>query len=209
MVIKKHAISSNRWLQKHFSDKYVKQAQKRGLRSRAWFKLDEIQKIDKLFWPGITVIDLGAAPGGWSQYVSTQVNGNGRIIACDILPMNPITGVEFLQGDFREPFLLQALLKCLGKHKVQVVLSDMAPNMSGTPAVDIPKAMHLVELALDMCRNVLVFGGSFLVKVFHGEGFDEYLRKIHSLFTKVKIRKPDASRAHSREVYIVAIGYKL
>ncbi|BAE73645.1 Ribosomal RNA large subunit methyltransferase E [Sodalis glossinidius str. 'morsitans'] len=209
MATKKRSASSSRWLQEHFSDKYVQQAQKKGLRSRAWFKLDEIQQSDKLFRPGMTVVDLGAAPGGWSQYVATQIGGKGRIIACDILPMDPMVGVDFLQGDFREPLVLQALLERVGEQKVQVVVSDMAPNMSGTPAVDIPKSMYLVELALDMCRDVLAPGGNFLVKVFQGEGFDEYLREIRSLFTKVKIRKPDASRARSREVYIVATGRKL
>ncbi|MBT9432473.1 23S rRNA (uridine(2552)-2'-O)-methyltransferase RlmE [Candidatus Sodalis endolongispinus] len=209
MATKKRSASSSRWLQEHFSDKYVQQAQKKGLRSRAWFKLDEIQQSDELFRPGMTVVDLGAAPGGWSQYVATQIGGKGRIIACDILPMDPMVGVDFLQGDFREPLVLQALLERVGEQKVQVVLSDMAPNMSGTPAVDIPKSMYLVELALEMCRDVLAPGRSFLVKVFQGEGFDEYLREIRSLFTKVKIRKPDASRARSREVYIVATGRKL
>jgi len=209
MTTKKRSGSSSRWLQEHFSDKYVLEAQKKGLRSRAWFKLEEIQKGDKLFKPDMAVVDLGAAPGGWSQYVATQIGKKGRIIACDILPMDPIVGVDFLQGDFRDPLVLQALLERVGEGKVQVVMSDMAPNMSGTPAVDIPKAMYLVELALEMCRDVLAPGGSFLVKVFQGEGFDEYLREIRSLFTKVKIRKPDASRARSREVYIVATGRKL
>lgn len=209
MATKKRSGSSSRWLQEHFSDKYVLAAQKKGLRSRAWFKLEEIQQGDKLFKPNMTVVDLGAAPGGWSQYVATQIGKNGRIIACDILPMDPIVGVDFLQGDFRDPLVLQALLDRVGDNKVQVVMSDMAPNMSGTPAVDIPKSMYLVELALEMCRDVLAPGGSFLVKVFQGEGFDAYLREIRSLFTKVKIRKPDASRARSREVYIVATGRKL
>ncbi|NDL61401.1 MULTISPECIES: 23S rRNA (uridine(2552)-2'-O)-methyltransferase RlmE [Enterobacterales] len=209
MTTKKRSGSSSRWLQEHFSDKYVLEAQKKGLRSRAWFKLEEIQQGDKLFKPDMAVVDLGAAPGGWSQYVATQIGKKGRIIACDILPMDPIVGVDFLQGDFRDPLVLQALLERVGESKVQVVMSDMAPNMSGTPAVDIPKAMYLVELALEMCRDVLAPGGSFLVKVFQGEGFDEYLREIRSLFTKVKIRKPDASRARSREVYIVATGRKL
>ena len=187
---------------------YVQQAQKKGLRSRAWFKLDEIQQSDKLFKPGMTVVDLGAAPGGWSQYVVTQIGGKGRIIACDLLPMDPIVGVDFLQGDFRDELVMKALLERVGDSKVQVVMSDMAPNMSGTPAVDIPRAMYLVELALEMCRDVLAPGGSFVVKVFQGEGFDEYLREIRSLFTKVKVRKPDSSRARSREVYIVATGRK-
>src|SRR5476651_1939394 len=209
MSNKKRSASSTRWLQEHFSDKYVIQAQKKGLRSRAWFKLDEIQQGDKLFKPGMSVVDLGAAPGGWSQFVATQIGNKGRIIACDLLPMDPIVGVDFLQGDFRDELVLKALLDRVGENKVQVVMSDMAPNMSGTPAVDIPKAMYLAELALDMCRDVLAPGGSFLVKVFQGEGFDEYLREIRSLFTKVKIRKPDASRARSREVYIVATGRKI
>ncbi|EHM41251.1 ribosomal RNA large subunit methyltransferase J [Hafnia alvei ATCC 51873] len=196
-------------MHEHFSDKYVIQAQKKGLRSRAWFKLDEIQSTDKLFKPGMTVVDLGAAPGGWSQYVVTQIGNSGRVIACDILPMDPIVGVDFLQGDFRDELVLKALTDRVGEDKVQVVMSDMAPNMSGTPSVDIPRSMYLVELALEMAKDVLAPGGSFLVKVFQGEGFDEYLTQIRSLFTKVKIRKPDASRARSREVYIVATGRKL
>ena len=206
---KKRSASSNRWMHEHFSDKYVIQAQKKGLRSRAWFKLDEIQSTDKLFKPGMTVVDLGAAPGGWSQYVVTQIGNSGRVIACDILPMDPIVGVDFLQGDFRDELVLKALTDRVGEDKVQVVMSDMAPNMSGTQSVDIPRSMYLVELALEMAKDVLAPGGSFLVKVFQGEGFDEYLTQIRSLFTKVKIRKPDASRARSREVYIVATGRKL
>lgn len=209
MANKKRSASSSRWLQEHFSDKYVQQAKKKGFRSRAWFKLDEIQQGDNIFKPGMTVVDLGAAPGGWSQYVVQQLGSKGRIIACDLLPMDPIVGVDFLQGDFRDELVLKALLDRVGDNKVQVVMSDMAPNMSGTPAVDIPRSMYLVELALDMCRDVLAPGGSFIVKVFQGEGFDEYLGQIRSLFTKVKVRKPDASRSRSREVYIVATGRKL
>ncbi|NJD00007.1 23S rRNA (uridine(2552)-2'-O)-methyltransferase RlmE [Candidatus Erwinia dacicola] len=209
MTGKKRSTSSSSWLQEHFSDKYVLQAQKKGLRSRAWFKLAEIQQGDKLFKFGMTVVDLGAAPGGWSQYVVTQIGLKGRVIACDILPMDPIVGVDFLQGDFRDELVLKALLDRVGDTKVQVVMSDMAPNMTGTPAVDIPRSMYLCELALEMCRDVLAPSGSFLVKVFQGDGFEEYLREIRSLFTKVKIRKPDASRSRSREVYIVATGRKL
>ncbi len=209
MTGKKRSASSSRWLQEHFSDKYVLEAQKKKLRSRAWFKLDEIQRSDKLFKTAMTVVDLGAAPGGWSQYVATQVGAKGRVIACDILPMDPIAGVDFLQGDFRDELVIQALLERAGDGKVHVVMSDMAPNMSGTPAIDIPKSMYLAELALEMCRSVLAPGGSFIVKVFQGEGFDDYLREIRSLFTKVKVRKPDASRSRSREVYIVATGRKL
>ncbi|HBC6256668.1 23S rRNA (uridine(2552)-2'-O)-methyltransferase RlmE [Proteus mirabilis] len=209
MANKKRSASSSRWLQEHFSDKYVQQAKKKGFRSRAWFKLEEIQQSDNIFKLGMTVVDLGAAPGGWSQYVVQQLGNKGRIIACDLLPMDPIVGVDFLQGDFRDELVLKALLDRVGDNKVQVVMSDMAPNMSGTPAVDIPRSMYLVELALDMCRDVLAPGGSFIVKVFQGEGFDEYLGQIRSLFTKVKVRKPDASRSRSREVYIVATGRKL
>lgn len=209
MTGKKRSASSSRWLQEHFSDKYVQQAQKKGLRSRAWFKLEEIHQSDKLFKPGMTVVDLGAAPGGWSQYVVNQIGSKGRVIACDILPMDTIVGVDFLQGDFRDEAVLSALMQRVGEEKVQVVLSDMAPNMSGTPAVDIPRAMYLAELALDMCRHVLAPGGSFVVKVFQGDGFDDYLHEIRTLFTKVKIRKPEASRSRSREVYIVAAGRKL
>lgn len=209
MANKKRSASSSRWLQEHFSDKYVQQAKKKGFRSRAWFKLEEIQQSDNIFKPGMTVVDLGAAPGGWSQYVVQQLGNKGRIIACDLLPMDPIVGVDFLQGDFRDELVLKALLDRVGDNKVQVVMSDMAPNMSGTPAVDIPRSMYLVELALDMCRDVLAPGGSFIVKVFQGEGFDEYLGQIRSLFTKVKVRKPDTSRSRSREVYIVATGRKL
>ncbi|MBI0027713.1 23S rRNA (uridine(2552)-2'-O)-methyltransferase [Gilliamella apicola] len=208
MSNKKRSASSTRWLNEHFNDRFVQQAQKKGLRSRAWFKLEEIQKSDKLFKPGITVVDLGAAPGGWSQYVASLIGNKGRIIACDLLPMDPIVGVDFLQGDFRDELVLKALLERVGEEKVQVVMSDMAPNMSGQPAVDIPRAMYLVELALDMCRDVLAHNGNFIVKVFQGEGFEEYLKQVRAMFKTVKIRKPEASRARSREVYIVAMGMK-
>lgn len=208
MSNKKRSASSTRWLNEHFKDRFVQQAQKKGLRSRAWFKLEEIQNTDKLFKTGMTVVDLGAAPGGWSQYVSKVIGNKGRIIACDLLPMDPIVGVDFLQGDFRDEAVLTTLLERVGEEKVNVVMSDMAPNMSGQPAVDIPRAMYLVELALDMCRDVLAPNGSFIVKVFQGEGFEQYLKSIREMFRVVKIRKPEASRARSREVYIVASGRK-
>ncbi|TEA27294.1 23S rRNA (uridine(2552)-2'-O)-methyltransferase RlmE [Candidatus Schmidhempelia bombi] len=208
MSKKKRSASSSRWLDEHFKDRFVQQAQKKGLRSRAWFKLEEIQQTDKLFKPGMTVVDLGAAPGGWSQYVATLIGQKGRIIACDLLPMDPIVGVDFLQGDFRDEAVLQTLMERVGEDKVQVVMSDMAPNMSGQPAVDIPRAMYLVELALDMCRDVLAPNGSFIVKVFQGSGFEEYLKAVREMFKTVKIRKPEASRSRSREVYIVATGRK-
>jgi 23S rRNA (uridine2552-2'-O)-methyltransferase len=196
-------------MQEHFDDHYVKLAQKRGLRSRAAFKLEELQQKDQLIKPGMTVVDLGAAPGGWSQVAVKLVGEQGKLVACDILPMDPIVGVDFLQGDFREESVLETLLQMVGDDKVDVVLSDMAPNMSGSDAMDQPRAMYLVELALDMCHQVLAPGGSFAVKVFQGEGFDEYMKAVKQAFTTVKTRKPESSRARSREVYLVATGYKL
>ena len=209
MSKKKRTPSSTRWLKEHFDDKYVQQAQKLGLRSRAVFKIDEIQLKDKLIKPGMTVVDLGAAPGGWSQFAVEQVGDKGRVIACDILPMDPIAGVDFLQGDFREEAVLAALLERVGDAKVDVVMSDMAPNMSGTLAVDQPRSMYLVELALEMCKEVLAPNGSFVVKVFQGVGSEEYLKAVRGMFKTVRVRKPDSSRARSREVYIVATGFKL
>ena len=209
MTAKKRSASSTRWMQEHFDDHYVKLAQKQGLRSRAAFKLEEIQQKDKLIKPGMTVVDLGAAPGGWSQVAVKHIGEQGKVIACDILPMDPIVGVDFLQGDFREEKVLDALLERVGDAKVDVVLSDMAPNMSGAGVVDQPRAMYLVELALDMCHQVLAPNGSFAVKVFQGEGFDQYMKDVRSAFKVVKTRKPESSRARSREVYLVATGYKL
>ncbi|MGB0894439.1 MAG: 23S rRNA (uridine(2552)-2'-O)-methyltransferase RlmE [Parashewanella sp.] len=209
MSAKKRTASSARWMQEHFDDHYVKLAQKKGLRSRAAFKLEEIQQKDNLIKNGMTVVDLGAAPGGWSQVAVKQVGEKGKVIACDILPMDPIVGVDFLQGDFREDKVLDALLTRVGSEKVDVVLSDMAPNMSGAGAVDQPRAMYLVELALDMCHQVLAPNGAFAVKVFQGEGFDEYMKAVKQAFKVVKTRKPESSRARSREVYLVATGYKL
>lgn len=209
MSKKKHSASSGRWLKEHFDDVYVQEAQKKGYRSRAIFKIEEIQAKDKLLKPGMSVVDLGAAPGGWSQYATEIVGDDGQVIACDILPMDSIAGVSFLQGDFREEAVLEALLDRIQPDMVDVVMSDMAPNMSGNLSVDQPRAMYLVELALDMCREVLAPKGSFVVKVFQGEGFDAYLADVRSMFTTVKIRKPDSSRSRSREVYIVATGYKM
>ena len=209
MTKKKRSASSTRWLKEHFDDKYVQQAQKKGLRSRAVFKLEELQGRDRLLKHGMTVVDLGAAPGGWSQYSVEQVGLKGKVIACDLLPMDPIAGVDFLQGDFRDEEVLKALLERVGEDKVDVLLSDMAPNMSGTPEVDQPRSIYLVELALDMCRQVLAPKGSFVVKVFQGGGFDEFLLEVRRSFSSVKVRKPDSSRPRSREVYIVATGFKL
>lgn len=205
---KNSSSSSKRWMQEHVNDFYVKEANKKGLRSRAVFKLEEINQKDKLIRSGMTVVDLGAAPGSWSQWAVDTVGLNGKVIACDILPMDSIAGVDFLQGDFREDAVLDALLNRIGENKVDVVLSDMAPNMSGNAAMDQPKSMYLVELALDMCRSVLVKEGSFIVKVFMGTDFDAFIVEVRKLFKAVKIRKPDSSRARSREVYLVATGFK-
>ncbi|UAA39892.1 23S rRNA (uridine(2552)-2'-O)-methyltransferase RlmE [Paraneptunicella aestuarii] len=209
MTKKKHSGSSKRWLKEHFDDKYVQMAQKQGLRSRAVFKLDEIQQKDKLIKPGMCVVDLGAAPGGWSQYAVDVVGDKGQVIACDILPMDSIAGVDFLEGDFREEAVLDALLDRIGGRNVDVVMSDMAPNMSGNDSVDQSRAMYLVELALDMCNEVLKPNGSFVAKVFQGAGFEEYFKALKQRFQVVKTRKPDSSRARSREVYLVATGWKL
>lgn len=209
MSKKKRSGSSTRWLQEHFSDHFVQKAQKLGLRSRAAFKLEEINQQDKLIKTGMTVVDLGSAPGSWSKFCVGLVGDKGTIIACDILPMDPINGVSFLQGDFREEAVLNALLTRINGKNVDVVLSDMAPNMSGNDTTDQARSLYLVELALDMCSKVLKQNGSFVVKVFHGEGFEQFVKDVRAAFTTVKIRKPDSSRARSRETYIVATGFKL
>ncbi len=201
--------SSNRWLREHFNDEYVKRAQREGYRSRAVYKLDEIQQRDRLIRPGMTLVDLGAAPGGWSQYALPLIGRKGRIVAMDLLPMDPLPGVEFLQGDFREDSVLESLLKLLDGREIDLVMSDIAPNMSGAEAVDIPRSMYLVELAVDFADQVLKPGGDLLVKVFQGEGFDELVRDLRRRYTKVLIRKPKASRPRSREVYALARGRKV
>lgn len=198
--------SSQRWLQEHFKDPYVKKAQAEGYRSRAVFKLDELLERDDLLRPGMTVVDLGAAPGGWSQLVNQRLRGSGRIVALDILPMQGISGVDFICGDFREESVLAQLETQLNGAPVDLVLSDMAPNMSGVDLVDQARAMHLSELALEFARNWLKPGGDFLIKLFQGVGFDEYLRNLRTAFTRVSIRKPKASRARSNEVYALARG---
>jgi 23S rRNA (uridine2552-2'-O)-methyltransferase len=202
------SASSERWLKEHFDDHYVKQAKEHGYRSRASFKLIELDTKDKLFKPGMTVVDLGAAPGGWSQVAAERVGDKGRVVASDILPMDGMSGVEFVQGDFTEEAVLQQILSALGDEPADLVISDMAPNMSGMSAVDQPAAMYLVELALDMAREVLKPGGNFVAKVFQGEGFDQYLQDMRTSFNKVVTRKPDSSRARSREVYLLGKGFK-
>jgi 23S rRNA (uridine2552-2'-O)-methyltransferase len=200
--------SSGRWLKEHFDDPYVKEAQKLGYRSRATFKLLEIQEKDRLIRPGMTVVDLGAAPGGWSQVAAELVGHHGRVIASDILPMDSLAGVQFICGDFTEEAVLQEILDSLGERKADLVISDMAPNMSGMTAVDQPRAMYLVELAADLAAQVLKPGGAFLTKVFHGEGFDELLKELKGQYAKVSTRKPQASRSRSRETYLLAQGFK-
>jgi 23S rRNA (uridine2552-2'-O)-methyltransferase len=200
--------SSGRWLKEHFDDQYVKKSKENGYRSRASFKLIEINEKDKLIKPGMTVIDLGAAPGGWSQIAAELVGDNGRVVASDILEMSPLAGVEFIQGDFTEEAVLNQILNVMDGELADVVISDMAPNMSGNNAVDQPAAMYLVELALDMAREVLKPNGSFVAKVFQGEGFDQYMADVRTHFKKVVTRKPDSSRARSREVYIIGVGFK-
>ena len=201
--------SSKRWLTEHFDDHYVKQAQQQGLRSRAAFKLIELNDKYHFLHKGMRVVDLGSAPGGWSQVVQRELDGNGRIIALDILPMDPIEGVSFIEGDFTEDEPLALLEEALGGQSADLVLSDMAPNMSGMGAVDQPRAMYLAELALAFAEQWLEPGGSFVVKVFHGEGFDSFVRQARSLFEKVQVRKPAASRPRSREVYVLGHRRKL
>ncbi|ELP98945.1 23S rRNA (uridine(2552)-2'-O)-methyltransferase RlmE [Pseudomonas syringae] len=200
--------TSHNWLKEHFDDKYVKMAQKDGYRSRASYKLLEIQEKDKLIRPGMTVIDLGAAPGGWSQVTSRLIGGQGRLIASDILEMDSIPDVTFIQGDFTEDTILEQILEAVGNTQVDLVISDMAPNMSGLSAVDMPRAMFLCELALDLAGRVLRPGGDFLIKVFQGEGFDVYHKDIRKLFDKVQMRKPSSSRDRSREQYLLARGFR-
>jgi len=198
--------SSKRWLREHFSDPYVKQAQQAGLRSRAVYKLQEIIERDKLFKSGMTIVDLGAAPGSWSELAVKCVGKKGRVIALDILPMQSIDGVDFIQGDFSDDQVLNDLLAKIDNSKVDWVISDIAPNMSGVESVDQARSMAMAELALDFALKVL--GESpedgFLVKVFQGEGFDAFLVEVRKHFKKVVIRKPKASRGRSREVYILA-----
>ena len=203
--------SSGNWLKEHFDDEYVKLSQKEGYRSRAIYKLKEIQQKDKLIRPNMQVVDLGAAPGGWSQYATELVGDNGRVVASDILPIDPLPFVEFIQGDFTEESVLNDILAVLNKDekntKADVVISDMAPNITGVEAIDQPKSIYLCELSLDMARQILKPGGSFAVKVFQGDGSDAFLKDVRSSFKQVKIRKPAASRPRSREVYMVGLGF--
>ena len=200
--------SSHRWLREHFDDHWVKQARKEGYRSRAVYKLQEIDQRDRLIRPGMTIIDLGAAPGGWSQYAARRLDGRGRVIALDVLPMDSLAGVEVLEGDFTEQAVLDALLASLGDTPVNLVMSDMAPNLSGNRAVDQPRAMYLAELALDLAGQVLRPGGDFLTKVFQGEGIDDFRARCKENFGKLITRKPRASRPRSTEQYLLARDYR-
>jgi len=200
--------SSNNWLSEHVNDHYVKRAQIDGYRTRASYKLLELIEKDKLVRSAMTVIDLGSAPGGWSQVVAPLVGSKGRVIASDILPMDAIADVDFVQGDFTEDEVFEQIMSLVGDAPVDLVISDMAPNISGVNAADQASSMYLVELALDMARQVLKPKGNFVAKVFQGEGYDEYLKDVRSSFDKVLIRKPDASRPRSREVYFVGKGFK-
>lgn len=198
--------SSQRWLKEHFSDPYVKKAQAEGLRSRAAYKLEELLERDRLLKPGMVVVDLGAAPGGWSQFVRQTMGDNGRVVAMDILDMPPLAGVDFLHGDFREQAVLSQLEGMLNGQPVDLVLSDMAPNKSGVDAVDQPRAMYLAELAIEFADAHLKPGGAFLIKLFQGVGFDDYIRDMRKRYARVVIRKPDASRKRSPEVYALGQG---
>lgn len=200
--------NSKDWLKEHFDDQYVNRAKQDGYRSRASYKLVELCEKDKLIKPGMTVVDLGSAPGGWSQVAARMVGDNGRVVASDILEMDAIAGVEFIHGDFTDEKVYQSLLDCIGESPVDLVISDMAPNMSGNAVIDQPAAMYLVELALDMAQSILKPGGAFVAKLFHGAGFDEYVKTVRQQYNKVVMRKPEASRARSRETYIVASGFK-
>jgi 23S rRNA (uridine2552-2'-O)-methyltransferase len=204
----KRTKSSREWLAEHESDPYVKQARQMGYRSRAVFKLEEIQRADRLIRPGMTIVDLGAAPGGWSQLAVKLLQGKGRIVALDILPMDAIVGVDFLQGDFADDAVLAQLEQMLGEERPQLVMSDMAPNTTGIADVDHDRSMHLVELSLEFARQRLRPGGDFLVKVFQGRHFQPFVKALRASFGSIKVRKPDASRQRSPELYLLARAFK-
>lgn len=208
MISKSRSNSSKRWLDRQHSDHYVQKAKESGFRSRAAYKLLEIHDRDKIFKPGMTIVDLGAAPGGWSQVAATKVGSSGKILALDILPVDSIKGVDIIQGDFQKPEVMEELVKKLGGSTVDLVISDMAPNLSGITAVDQARTLQLAEIALEFVERVLVQDGCFLIKVFQGSGTEVYIKKLKILFRQVLIRKPKASRAESREVYLLAKGFE-
>ena len=200
--------TSKQWLKEHFDDVYVRRAKEDGYRSRASFKLLEIQEQDKLIIQGMTIVDLGAAPGGWSQVAANLAGAKGQVIASDILPIDSLPGVEFLQGDFTKDAVLERLIELLKDQQADLVISDMAPNMSGMRDIDLPRVLYLADLAVDLASTVLKPGGSFLVKVFHGEGYEELQKVLKIRFSSVKVRKPKASRARSSEIYLLAAGFR-
>ena len=200
--------SSHRWLKEHVNDPYVKQAQKDGYRSRSSYKLIELNEKDRLIRPGMLILDLGSAPGGWSQVAGRLVGDKGRVLATDILPMDSLKNVDFIQGDFTEEAVVNQIHERLNGNKLDLIISDIAPNISGIDSADQASSIYLVELALDMARQVLKPKGNFVAKVFQGVGSDDYLKQLRTSFEKVSIRKPAASRSRSREVYVVAKGFK-
>ncbi len=201
--------SSDRWLKEHFNDPFVKRAQAEGWRSRAVYKLEEIDRRERLLAPGAVCLDLGAAPGAWSQYARRRVGRAGRVIASDILALEPLPGVEFVQGDFREEAVFEQLRALLPPRGVDVLLSDMAPNLSGMDAIDQPRSLHLAELALELAAGVLKPGGDALIKTFQGSGFDALVAGARRSFEKVRFAKPEASRSRSPELYLLAKGFRL
>ncbi len=201
--------SSGSWRDRQERDPYVQQARRDGWRSRAVFKLEQIDQKERLLKPGMVVVDLGSAPGSWSQYVTEKLKGRARIVAVDLLPMDSLPDVEFVEGDFRDDEIMARLLTAVGEDGADLVMSDMAPNITGTKAVDQPRSMYLVELALDMARQVLKPGGSFVTKIFQGEGFDEFVKDARISFERVRVIKPKASRPGSREVSLVARNFSL
>ena len=201
--------SSGRWLREHFADPFVQRAQSEGWRSRAVFKLEEIDRREKLLRPGRVCLDLGAAPGAWSQYAARAVGRKGRVVATDILPMPELPGVEFVQGDFREQEVFDQVLRLLPGRQVDLVLSDMAPNLSGVDVIDQPRSMYLAELALDMAVRVLKPDGDALIKAFQGSGFQEMVQGARGRFARVKLVKPQASRSRSPEMYLLAMQFRL
>jgi 23S rRNA (uridine2552-2'-O)-methyltransferase len=207
--MKRRSRSSARWLKEHFADPFVQKAQSEGWRSRAVFKLEEIDRRAKLLQPGAVCLDLGAAPGAWSQYAARRVGARGRVVATDILSMPELPGVEFVQGDFREPEVFDKVLGLLPARQVDVLLSDMAPNLSGVDAIDQPRSLHLAELAVEMAEGVLKPGGHALIKVFQGSGFTELLQSVRRRFGRVKLIKPEASRSRSPEMYLLAMQFRL
>ncbi|XRX42782.1 MAG: RlmE family RNA methyltransferase [Buchnera aphidicola (Eriosoma harunire)] len=205
---KRRSISSSRWLIEHFKDKYVREAKKKKLRSRAWFKLNQIDLKYNLFKMGMNVIDLGCSPGGWSQYAVHKIGKNGKIIACDILPMKSINNVKFIKGNLECPIILHQLLLCCENIKINVVMSDMAPNVSGCMLIDFKNMILLNELALSISVQVLSKHGSLLLKTYQGQDFILFLKKIRSMFFNIKVYKPDSSRTRSREIFLLATGLK-